>query len=328
MRILTLDDILDTYSKIVQRGYGFFISKFTLNKDSRAISAFDKSSEQTSNWWIIPAVNERWNRMVSGNPHTDHKQHLIKNFLKEERGLRLLSLGSGACEHELELANYPHFAEITCVDINQANLDRATAIATKENKNQMKFVCSNVEDYPFPDHYFDLVIFNDSLHHFKNVEHLLAHPIKNCLKPKGKLVIHEYVGPKRLQYPKHQLKAINKAIQLIDKPYRKRYKTNITKNHYYGSGVLRMIVADPSECVDSNNILPGIHKNFKTLEEKKYGGNILMSALKDISHHFVTLDDKKKAILDSLFKFEDDYLKENPSDFIFGVYEKPESDTL
>lgn len=325
MRILTIDDIIDTYSKIVQRGYRFFFSKFTFNKDSRAISAFDESSVQSSNWWIVPAVVERWNTMISGNPHTNHKQHLVKNFLKEERGLRLLSLGSGSCAHELELAGYPHFEEITCVDINQANLDAAKSTAVKENKNQMKFICSNVDDYAFPDAYFDLVLFNDSLHHFKNVEQLLANQIKNCLKPQGRLVIHEYVGPKRLQYPKEQLKAINKALRLIDKPYRKRYKTNFTKNRYYGSGLIRVIVADPSECVDSSSILPGIHKNFRIVEEKKYGGNILVGALKDIAHHFVELDERKKKVLETLFKFEDGYLENHASDFVFGVYEKPAS---
>ena len=83
-----------------------------------------------------------------------------------------------------------------------------------------------------------------------------------------------------------------------------------------------MMVADPSECIDSNNILPAIHKNFKTIEEKPFGGNLLMSALKDIAHHFVQLDARKKEILDDLFKLEDEYIKDNPSDFVFGIYEK------
>ena len=52
-----------------------------------------------------------------------------------------------------------------------------------------------------------------------------------------------------------------------------------------------------------------------------------MNVLKDISHNFIPLDDEKKKILEKLFDFEDKYLEQNTSDFIFGVYKKLD-DTL
>ena len=67
--------------------------------------------------------------------------------------------------------------------------------------------------------------------------------------------------------------------------------------------------------------MPTIHKHYKTIVEKPYGGNLLMSVLRDISHHFYTLDDEKEAILEKLFLLEDTYMKNNPSDFVFGIYE-------
>jgi hypothetical protein len=83
-----------------------------------------------------------------------------------------------------------------------------------------------------------------------------------------------------------------------------------------------MIIADPSECIESENILPVIHRNFKTIIKKSYSGNVLMGALKNIVHNFVALDVEKEHVLDDLFSFEDEYLMENPSDFVLGVYEK------
>lgn len=322
MRIITLDDIIDTYSKISQRGYAFFFSKFTFNRNSRAISAFDESAEQTSNWWIIPAVQKRWNVLISGNENIEYKEYYVTTFFKNKTDLKILSLGSGSCAHEIELASYPNFSEITCVDINQANLDLGASIANKKGLKNLKFLCADVNLYDLPQNYYDLVIFNDSLHHFQNVENLLSTKIKDCLHSNGKLIIHEFVGPKRMQFPAKQIKAVNVALQLIDKKYRKRFKTNFIKSKFYGSGILRVIMADPSECIDSNNILPAIHKHFKVIEEKPYGGNILMSTLKEISHHFVNLNGEKEEILKNLFIFEDEYLKENTSDFMFGVYEK------
>ena len=110
-------------------------------------------------------------------------------------------------------------------------------------------------------------------------------------------MINEYVGPDKLQFPDKQIKVINQGIQLIDKKYRKRSGTSIYKNKFYGSGLLRMYVADPSECVESSQILPSIRKHFTILEEKPIGGNILMGVFKDIAYNFIEIDDEKEKIL-------------------------------
>ena len=48
-----------------------------------------------------------------------------------------------------------------------------------------------------------------------------------------------------------------------------------------------------------------------------------MSVLKDITHHFTGSDSESDAVLKDLIQFEDMYLEKHPSDFIFGLYEKP-----
>ena len=70
----------------------------------------------------------------------------------------------------------------------------------------------------------------------------------------------------------------------------------MVKNKIYGSGIIRMVLADPSECIDSENILPSIHKHYETIYEVGYGGNIIKMALKDLSHHFVELNKEKDGI--------------------------------
>lgn len=322
MRLITLDDFLDTYSKVAQRGYSFFLSKFTFNKNSRAISAFDESYSETSNWWIIPAVQKRWSKMICGDENVEYKDYFMKKLFDGKSDLKLLSLGAGECAHEIELGAYSNFSEVTCVDINQSNLDLGKKNADEKGLKNMKFLNADVNKYDLPQDYYDIVFFSHSLHHFEEIEKLLEQKVKPCLKSGGKLIIHEFVGPTRHQFPKEQIAAVNRAIPLIDKKYRTRYKTKMSKNRYYGPGLLRMIIADPSECVDSASILPAIYKNFSVVEEKPYGGNILVGALKEIAHHFVKENPEKKKILQDLFDFEDDFLKENQSDYLFGVYEK------
>lgn len=320
-RYITIDDFIDTYGKLRQRGLGFITSKFSTNGLQRTRSAFNETAHQASNWWHVPAIQQRWNLMISGDTAVNFKQHLVKNHLKNQQNLHLISFGSGDCSHELELAQYECFSDVTCVDIAPNRLKTARDNVNESHKAQLHFINESIYDFR-PETTYDIVFFNASLHHFKEIHELIASFIIPILNNDGLLVINEYVGADRLQFPQHQMKAINQALQFIPKKYRKRYKRNAFKNRFYGSGLLRMIIADPSECVDSSSILPAIHKHFTTIEEKSYGGNILMNALKDISYHFEELNPEKQQILNELFDLEDAYLKDHQSDFVYGVYQK------
>ncbi|PQJ69032.1 class I SAM-dependent methyltransferase [Polaribacter butkevichii] len=321
MKIITLDDFIDTYFKAVQRGHKFFFSKFTFNKENRTKSAFDNTSFVSSNFWSIPKIRERWNLLISGDKNKDYIDYILEDVLKEKTNLRLLSLGSGICNPEIELAkNNSIFKEVVCVDIADNLLEIAAKKAAKNNVKNITFVAKNIDDFEFKENDFDIVFFKSSLHHFDKIESLLSGRIKTALKPNGFLIINEFVGATRHQFTKNQIKAINEALNLIPKKFRTRFKSKLHKNKYRGVGVLRMIMADPSECIDSQSILPAIHKQYNITVEKPYGGNLLMSALRDISHHFFDLDSEKEKVLKNLFTLEDAYLKTNQSDFVFGVY--------
>ena len=324
-RIITRDDFIDLYVKIKERGYRFVLTKLSPQKLVRTKSAFNDATEvDTSNLWIIPAVRKRWNYKISGNPDTNYIVYFKSKYINENDSLKMLSLGSGSCNNELMFASYPQLKEIVCVDVSNERLKEGELSARNRHLNNIQFICEDFNKYPFPESYFDVVLFNLSLHHTDDVSSILKNKVKKTLKPHGRLIINEYVGPNRMQFDQEQIRAINKGLILIDQRFRVRHKTSLIKKKYYGSGIVRMIMADPSEAKDSSRILPVIHEHFKIIEEKPYGGNILMGVLKDISHHFVDSDqDKEKTeLLNKLFFFEDQYLSTHPTDFIFGVYEK------
>ena len=326
MRLVTIDDFRDIYFKMKQRGFNFILSKLHPFGQARTKYAYNQQNALVSEWHIIPQVIKRKNKLITGNENVDYNEYLMTEIFAGKSNLRLLSLGSGTSNREIRLASYPNFSEIVCVDIAKNQLNKAKEIALKNNLNNIRFVCADIDEYLKDKRSnFDIVLFNQSLHHFKNVDFLISHQIFGVLKNGGNLIINEYVGKNRLQYSSEQIKAINEALKLIPDKYKKIFGTNITKKKFYGLGLLRMIIADPSECIDSKSILPAIHSSFKTVIEKPYGGNIIMGTLKNIAHNFLTSDSDmgKEHILDALFAFEDDYLKKNQSDFIFGVYEKP-----
>lgn len=321
MRLLTFDDIIDTYAKLNQRGMNFIASKFKGNDIERAKTAFNHENIHSSNWWIIPKIKERWNLMVTGDKNVDFIDFTVYNFLNNKQKLKMLSLGSGNCISELKFASFNNFDKILCTDIPEIPLKNAKSVAIKKQLKNIEFEVQDANTFSFPKNYYDIVYFRASLHHFKNIDNLVGKLIKDTLKPNGLLIIDEYVGPNRIQLPKYQIIAINKAIKIIPKEFRKRYKLNLHKNKVYGPGIIRMKIADPSECVESEKILPAIHNNYRTVFEGNYGGNILMTTLKDIAHHFIDLTKKKEQILNKLFAFEAEYLKDHSSDFVFGIYE-------
>ena len=322
MKLITLDDFIDTYFKAIQRGSKFFFSKFTFNKEERTKSAFDNTAFISSNFWSIPKVIERWNLLISGDKNVGYIQFLTDDFLKDKTNLRLLSLGSGICNPEIELAkNNTIFKEVVCLDIADNLLQKAAKKAAKNGVTNIKFIAKNIDDFEFKENDFDVIFFKASLHHFDKIDSLLSGSIQKVLKPDGLLIINEFVGATRHQFSKTQITAINEALKSIPKKFRTRFKSKQHKNKYRGVGVLRMIMADPSECVDSESIMPSIHKHYTTLVERPYGNNLLMSTLRDISHHFYELDTEKEQVLNNLFALEDKYLKENQSDFVFGIYQ-------
>ncbi|OAV43320.1 bifunctional 2-polyprenyl-6-hydroxyphenol methylase/3-demethylubiquinol 3-O-methyltransferase UbiG [Lewinella sp. 4G2] len=320
MPLLTRQDFIDVYQKLRQRGSGFLLSKLNPNGLERTKSAFDESSYDSSNWWIIPAVRRRWNILITGDPEENYESFAMRTVYAGREGLRMLSIGSGVCSHEMIFAGYPEFASVTCVDIVPTLLEKAKGLAAEKGIENMEFVVGDIRSLDLLLAHYDVVLFHASLHHISDVEELLTQKVKSWLRPGGTVMINEYVGPDRLQYPREQISYINKAIQLLPESHRTLFRTGHLKQAYYGVGSLRMRIADPSECVESSHIMPTLRRAFRPVVERAYGGNLLMATLKDISHHFVADTEVNRALLEELFALEDAYLEGRESDFVFGIY--------
>jgi ubiquinone/menaquinone biosynthesis C-methylase UbiE len=326
MRLITSDDFIDVYCKLVQRGPAFLLSKLQPFGLARTRSAFDKVAIRSSNWWDIPAVVARKNLKLSGQSDVDFTEWLILEHFREKESIKMLSPGSGTCSQELKWAAFQKFEHITCIDIAANLLHNAEITARKKQLNNIEFVCSDVKNYPLKTEEYDVIIFNSSLHHFKEIETLLSLKIKPALKSDGLLVINEYVGPNRFQFDTQTLNAINEGLQMIPEKWRKRYKTGLIKNKVSGPGFLRTYMADPSEAVESVNILPAIHRHFSTVVEKPFGGNLLTFILKDIAWNFMEENLEKTEILKALFEFEDAFLSRFDAHYLVGVYRKKEQE--
>lgn len=313
------DDFIELWIKIQQRGLRFIMSKASLFPQNRTISSFQYQFDH-ANWWIIPAIKERQNAIISGNSHTDYETYISAKYFKNDQNHTLVSLGCGVGSHEIKLARLNPLIQITGYDISKELISHAQRLAEEEGLQHIEFKSEDVYKINFKNESVDYFLFHASLHHFRELEEFISHKIYPALKKGGLIIIHEFVGPNRMNFPKEQIDYCNYSLRHIISPANRRIlHTPLFKNRCYRLGKLRMWISDPSECVDSESILPVLQKNFRTLELKNLGGNILMPVLKHIAHHFTSQNlDELRKVMD----MEDRYLKDHPSDFVFGVFQK------
>jgi len=320
---ISIGDLVDIYYKSQILGMNRILARLAWGNKARITKAWNNANNLSqTNWWSIPLVRKRWNLLITGDLNTEYTNYLIKKYLYDRNNLKLLSPGCGTGSKELKFANFDNFQFIEAFDIAPNRIKVAKENAKQLGYKNINYSISDVFEFNFGNKNYDVVVFDSFLHHIKKIDKILD-KIYFSLKPGGIFVINEYVGPNRFQWSKEQLKLSNKALGNLPLLFRKRWQSESKKSKIYRPGLLRMILSDPSEAVNSENILPKIKERFKVLEEKPYGGNILQLTLKDISHNFIEEGKEGIQLLNVLFDIEDDFLNNgNRSDFIFGIYSK------
>lgn len=318
---ISLGDFLDVYHKVRQKGIGFVLSKINLSSTSRIQSKWD-SFQSSSDFWIIPSIQKRWNFMISGDENEEYEDHVYHKYLEGKTNLKLLSVGCGEGIHERNFAKYDCFSTIEATDISEESIIKARKLA-KESHLSIHYRSGDFKQLDYEKESFDVILFSSSLHHFDEVDLFLKNHVKPLLKTNGILVINEYVGPNRLQWTTQQLEKANQLLKTMPKKYKLLYDKKTIKKKVYRPGIFRMLLVDPSEAPDSINIVAALKDNFKVLEQTSLGWNILHILLKGIAHNFCNEEDETQEVLRALFQEEDQFVAQTKtSDAIFGVYQK------
>ena len=146
---------------------------------------------------------------------------------------------------------------------------------------------------------FDLVHWNNALHHMPDTEAAVAWS-RDRLRPGGVFAIDDYVGASRFQHSAHLLDWANRMLavlpdRLLRRPGESGELVPRVQMRCDAEWLARM---DPSEAVDSANILPAIWRSFPEAEIIPTGGALYFVALNDAFHNFVSEDDLR--LLDAL----------------------------
>ncbi len=319
--IVNFGDLIDLYYKIKFKGFGLVLSKLSNLSFKKRVSSKWDSYASVSDFWIIPEIRKSWNKKISGVETTIYEDYVWHKYLQNAHNLSLLSIGCGDGGHERNFAQYLNFKTITGVDVSYESIRKAKQLASK-NECKINYICGDFFKIDFVDQRFDVILFNASLHHFSNISDFLKSYIKPLMKPFGIVVVFEYCGPNRLQWRESQLTEANRILKGMPEKFKMRIDNKTLKRKIYRPGLIRMLLNDPSEAPDAASLVKALHDNFKILEEKELGWNILHILLKDISHNFLKSDSETNAQILKLIACEEQFVDETKeNDAIFGVYQ-------
>jgi len=299
-------------------------SKIIQTKTSRIKSAWEHTSGPPINWWDIPAVRERWNRLISGDPNIEYYEYISEKYLNNKGTLSALSVGCGTGHRELKWAAGGKFSVIDAYDLSEQRIRFAAEAAEKEGFGDIiHYHVGDIYTADISRNHYDIILLEQSLHHFSPVEALLVR-LNTLLKQDGLVVVNEFVGPTRFQWTDRQLEAINGLLSTLPVKYRTLWNSDSVKRRISRPSKLSMILGDPSEAVESSNIMPMLHKVFNVLEVNAYGGTILHILFHGIAHNFLSEDDETQRLLNVCFQLEDSLLKNGDveSDFVVAVCAK------
>ena len=319
---ISIGDFIDLFYKVKQKGYTVLSSKLHFSDQDRTVSKWNTITS-SSDFWIIPEIRNRWNEKCTGDPNLDYEDYVFSKYLSQAKELKMLSIGCGTGSRERKFGKYSNFDLIEGIDLAVNQVEEARKYASELNLTSIHYLVGDFVKQKFEKESYDIILFNSSLHHFNDINDILKTKVLPLMKNEGFLIIFEYVGPKRLQWTHLQMEFANKLLKELPTKYKLRVDSSSIKHRIYRPGLLRMILVDPSEAIDSESIIPSIHKHFKIIEEKKIGWDILHLLLKDISHNFLSKDNETQLLLSYLFEQEDKYLlMTGKSDALFGVYRK------
>lgn len=244
-------------------------------------------------WWESRTIVQHINRVICGAPidGTDGGDiHLIRQMSAGTTLTLGVSVGCGNAYHELKMLEAGLVERFVLYEISDARIAQATDHAARLGLNdRIEFRTGDALADKAP---CDLVYWKDALHHMPDVRQAVQWS-KDLLRPGGVFFMNEFVGPTRMQYTPRQLELAARARACLPHRYLKNPKAPdrqlpVRRQRPKWQD---MLATDPSECADSENILPAVRDIFPGAVIKPTGGVVYALALSDVLHNMDETED-------------------------------------
>lgn len=257
-------------------------------------------------WWQSASVVSHINRVVCGRriPGAHAGFHeLIKAERPGGRFDRAVSVGCGQGTKELSLIQAGIVESFDLFELSQERIDFGRAAAEHAGVAQrMRFHRADAFASP-PSTLYDLVYWNNSLHHMMDVEEALFWS-RAVLQRGGLFAMDDFTGPTRFQWSDVALDAASRAralmpVRLLANP---RAPNKLLPTTIHRPDPARLAEIDPSEAADSGRILECLNRVFPAARIVPTGGAIYGLTLNDVIGNF---RDDDAPLLDSLLLLDE-----------------------
>jgi ubiquinone/menaquinone biosynthesis C-methylase UbiE len=294
----------------------------------RVRELWDKTVEQRiqnplQGWLDSPIVLESYVQpQASGSGQVNWLIGLVERNRIPRTG-RWLSLGCGSAGIEIFAAKQGLFRSMLALDASPASLEAARKAAQAEGVTNIEFGPADLNRLDLPPSEYDVVLMNMSLHHVRELRDTISQ-VHRTLRPDGFFLINEFIGPRQFQFTDLQVSLVAELLAALPPAWRRDSATGELKTEYIRMPVEHWNVADPSEAIRSDRIVPEVERQFDVIERIDYGGTILNLLLEHIIHNFDPADEKDVAAVRLLAAIEAILIRQRiiPSDFTFMVMTK------
>ncbi|MBS2023129.1 MAG: class I SAM-dependent methyltransferase [Deltaproteobacteria bacterium] len=289
---------------------------------SKAATDDFRPRHQATNWMGHPEVQKHINQRCTGSVDRSWVDYFLSTYMSPRKVGSVVNLGCGEGALERWLIDLGFADSYTGYDISEECIRHANTTVGKMHP-RAQFVCADLNQTPLARAAFDVAIFSHSLHHFENLESI-CEQVRASLRPDGFLLVHEFIGPSRMQWTDKQLALANRLFEALAPE--QQIDISAAPRRVKRAPAARMTIAewlkcDPSECVRSADIIPVLEQHFEILERKDYGGTILQKLFENIMGNFSNEDAAHRAMVRLLIEVESILIEAGviPSDFTFLI---------
>jgi SAM-dependent methyltransferase len=279
----------------------------------RAAQHWSEASEgglaQATRWWQHDHIVRHINTSICGRPVSGLAGGDIARITSVCDGARLhrgVSVGCGNGAKELALLQSDVVGHFDLFEISEVRIAQGRSMAHQKGlAGRVSFRQEPIDFSAQPRPSYDLVYWNNALHHMLDVDAAVGWS-RQVLAPGGILYVNDFVGPTRMQFPDEMLRIANRVRAALpdrllrhpSSPDRGPLPRQLDR-----PDPQRLAARDPTECADSDNILPAIRSHFPASVVTLTGGVVYHLALNDVLANFRTLEDR--SLLELLLLLDD-----------------------
>jgi len=237
------------------------------------------------------SISKRLTGDLDGNPI----EMIAENFFNPAAE-RMLAIGCGLAFKEELLVKNGYVKKLVAFEASPIAVDTVKKrIKLSGLQDKIDIFSGDVADASLQDESFDVVFIQAAIHHFYNIDEMFS-LIHRVLKPGGRLLYDEYIGPDHHMYEPEVLELMDEVNNCLAPSFRWDTLRKETRTEVPQATLDWMLEMDPSEGVHSSQILPLTYKFFDVEFRRDYGGTFMRPFFVGILPNFDFEDEKDQTV--------------------------------